>query len=219
MTEDSKESPRRGSSERQRGRRGRSVFVLPGEYTLRIGFGGESSETKIKVETDPRVEYEEGEIEAKYTDLKEIEAINASLAKATDRINEALEIVGDYDKKLKEKKEDSFKEIKEQSKEVKNGLNELMDEIVGKESDKQGIVRSPDPSVTSYVWSAMYYVATVSGKPGATEERLMTFARDKASEIIQKVNEFFEKDWNDYKVNIQAVELSPFKDYEKIDLK
>ena len=80
-------------------------------------------------------------------------------------------------------------------------------------SKKQGIIRSPVPSINSRIGTAYWYLDASPGLPAATEERLLFQLEEKLDAALKLVNDFFEKDWPRYRAAIEAEALSPFKDY------
>jgi hypothetical protein len=136
------------------------------------------------------------------------------------RLVACKEIIDDVSKRLKDKKGDEYKELKELGKATKDSIEALMTMMVGPDnSKKQGIVRSPDPNVNTYLFTARRYIGSGLHAPGATEERVMEHARTAVADAIEKVNAFFTDQWPAYRNKVEATDLSPFKDYEPIDIK
>lgn len=195
------------------------VTVLPGTYQVKVSFGGETAQTQIEVKADPRVQYAPNELKAKYDALKELEELSTNLTKATKSLSESLKIVNEYSGKLKDKKGDEFKAAKDLNKGTKEKIDLLLDEVFGKESDVQGIFRSPDPTVTTYLFRASRYIDSCEGVPGSTEQRLMKQAEEKVNAVIEKINEFFANDWSAYKTEMLKLDLNPFEEYEPVPVK
>lgn len=210
----SRRKPRKNASEPG------GVTVLPGKYGLRLKFGDQTDSTTISVRYDPRVDMQGSVLTAKRTMLKRIEKSRGVTAEAMLRLVESKELVEDYTKKMKEKDKDGFKDLIDRSKVVKDSIESLMIPFVGEDnSKKQGIVRSPVPSVSSRFGTASYYVGSALDRPGTTEERLVQQAEEKLAEAIDKVNRFYAEDWPAYRQEIEKADLSPFKNYEPLQNK
>ncbi|MEO1049654.1 MAG: hypothetical protein AAFX87_03490 [Bacteroidota bacterium] len=194
------------------------LTVLPGEYKLRLTFGDAKDSTIIKVGFDPRIEVSESTLKARYDKLKEVQNATAVAGKATERLVESKEIVDAYMKQLKGKEGEQYKALKEKNKAIKDSINALVDLMLGKEIKKQGITRSPDPSVVSRLGTASYYISSSLNVPGPTEERLVKQAMDKLKPILDKINAFYKNDWPAYKTEMEKADLSPFKEYEPLKL-
>ena len=71
-----------------------------------------------------------------------------------------------------------YKEQIDASKAIQDSIKLLMEPIVGKESDLQGIVSFLEVPVSSRLRSASGYMQSSLQAPGPTEERLMEQAED-----------------------------------------
>ncbi|MDH5598634.1 MAG: hypothetical protein OEY34_05895, partial [Cyclobacteriaceae bacterium] len=141
------------------------VTVLPGEYKLKIYFGDAIDSTLIKVRFDPRVSMSNEILLAQYNLLKKSEAYINTAAEATERLRNSLKILNDYEKSLKEKEGDTYKELLNKTKAIKDSVNVLFDEIIGKEPKGQGIIRDPEPSPVSYFYRLNYYIGSSLDMP------------------------------------------------------
>ncbi|MDX1628197.1 MAG: hypothetical protein R3345_05825, partial [Fulvivirga sp.] len=195
------------------------VDVLPGTYKLKMTFGEFTDSTMIDVHFDPRVEISETTLMAKRRMQKRLEADMEKAAEAMKRLRESKDIVSDYMKEMEEKDKEGFEELLKKSKAMQDSIESLMVPIVGEDySDEQGIVRSPIPSVSSRINTASYYIGSSLEAPGDTEERLVKQAEEKLAIALRDVNAFFEKAWPDFRKELEGVDLSPFKDYEPIEV-
>ena len=193
-------------------------FVLPGSYKVRMTFGDQKDSTTVKVGVDPRVEISDAVMQARYDKVGEIEKYIALAGRSTKRLHEAKKIAEEYGKQLKARKGDEWKELKDGNKAVLDSINNLMDLMVGKENKKQGFARNPIPTPTSYLFGARFYVQSSLDMPSATVDRLIEQGEGKLMPAIEKVNKFFEEQWPEYRSAMEAADLSPFKDYEPLEL-
>ncbi|MEO0555635.1 MAG: hypothetical protein AAF149_20690 [Bacteroidota bacterium] len=195
----------------------RGLTVLPGSYKLRLTFGEKSDSTMVNVRFDPRVEMSNSMLSAKREMLKRIENGQGLAGMAMQRLVESKEIADDYMKKMKEKDKEGFKEMIDKTKAVKDSIENLMIPFVGEDnSKKQGIIRSPIPSISSRFGTAGFYVSSALVAPGATELRLVEQAESKLEEAIEAVNEFYKNEWPQFRSAAEKADLSPFKEYEPL---
>jgi photosystem II stability/assembly factor-like uncharacterized protein len=195
----------------------RGVTVLPGTYTIKIHFGNETATKKINVAYDPRVEMPFEVLKSKYDLLKEIESKTAIAGEATQQLLASKEIVNDYKKRIKKQPElKNKKEILNSQDDILKTINNLLDDLLGKEDKRQGITATEFPSTVSYLYLARRYVSSLLQKPGATEFTLVKNANKKVSAQITKVNQFYKTDWVDYQKSIESLKLSPFKEVEEL---
>jgi photosystem II stability/assembly factor-like uncharacterized protein len=190
--------------------------VLPGEYKLRLTFGDQKDSTMITVKSDPRYNTPMAVIEARYAMIQNLNKMTEAAEKASSRLRESLKIVEDFEKTMKEMKRDDLKEAKDKTKAMKDSINGLMDYIFGPEDKRQGIVRSPDPTPLSYIFTAQSYVGSSRDPISDTDRRVFKHADDKITELVNKVNQFYSSAWPAYRAVMEKVSLSPFKDYEAI---
>ncbi len=118
---------------------------------------------------------------------------------------------------MKEKDKEQFKEEIKNSKAMKDSLEALIVPFVGEDnSKKQGIIRSPKPDIGDRIGNASYYAGSSLEAPGKTEERLQKQASEALAAQIAEVNKFFDNEWKSYREKMEQLDLSPFKDYEKL---
>ncbi|MDZ7715141.1 MAG: hypothetical protein U5J95_02910 [Balneolaceae bacterium] len=136
---------------------------------------------------------------------------------------EAMDMIEAAEAMLKANKndieEEQLSKMKDQTKAVKDSVQKLMDHVFGKEDDRQGITDSPERSVTSYLYSPYRHIGSSLGAPAETEKTLIGLAREKSNEAIGMINDFFAEDWPAYVEMMESVQLSPFKTFDKVEMK
>ena len=81
--------------------------------------------------------------------------------------------------------------------------------------DVKGIVRTSD-DLTNTIFSAMQLVGSSQGKPEGNAMITVNQTKEHLDRVLNKVNQFFEKDWKKYQDKVEAVKYSLFKKYEPI---
>jgi hypothetical protein len=194
------------------------VSVLPGTYQLKMTYGDQVDSASIDIVFDPRVEMQMSTLKAQQAFQKSLEELQKLAGEATTQILQAQEIADFYQKQLKEKDKEAFKESIEASKAIKDSLELLIEPFVGKDnSDRQGIIRSPIPDIGDRIGTAGYYVGSSLDEPGPTGERLKEQAEEALTAQIETVNTFFETEWKSYQEKMKALDISPFKEFKKLD--
>ena len=198
------------------------VTVIPGKYKIRMLFGGQEDSVEIDVKYDPRFEVGPEVHQARYNALKQVEKRVEMAGLAVSQLVDRRELADDFEKRLKELKklnaadEANYDSLIKDTKAIKDSIDILLDNFLGKEDERQGIVRSPDPSIMSYLYTARNYINSAVGAPGATEQRLLDHADSKLKPALSKVNNFFENQWQRYQQTIQQQKLIFFKPYEPV---
>lgn len=208
---------------KNRGNEPGGVTVLPGTYKIVMNYGDLKDSANISVKYDPRIETSEEANKAKYEAMKGLERKIEKAQLAVAQLVESRELTEDFEKRIKELKEvnkDSevpYDSLLKRSKAVKDSINSLIDEFLGKEDKRQGIVRSPDPTIMSYLSTARWYLSSTMDVPGPTENRLLNQADEKLKPMLQKVNGFFETEWEDYRKLMEQQTLTFFKTYKPVE--
>ncbi|MCB0651797.1 MAG: hypothetical protein KDC85_11015 [Saprospiraceae bacterium] len=213
----------RGPSRRERrGGRGEpgGVTVLPGKYMLKMTFGDQVDSVYIDVDYDPRIEMPMEVLVQQHDLLKELESKTEVAGKAVERLRASLEIIDDYKSRIEaEKDKTAFEDLLKRQKTLKDTINTMMDELLGKEDKRQGITMDEKPSTVSYLYTARSYVRSLQAVPGPTERQLIKNADDKLNQVLDKINNFYLNEWPVYRKEVEELKLSPFKDLEPLKLK
>ncbi|RKF02861.1 sortilin (neurotensin receptor 3) [Tenacibaculum lutimaris] len=194
------------------------VKVKPGTYRIKTTFGDQISEQNITVKFDPRLTISQTAINQKYDTGKELEKYQNIIADAVKQLVESKDIANSYKAKFTKKDKKAYKEQIKNSTETIKKIDSLLDIYFGKVDKRQGIIRNPDPTVTQRLGTANWYVNSRFGEQTATEKQLINQFKGAFKEVIQKTNAFFDKDWKEYKVEVEKIDLSPFKETEKFSV-
>ncbi len=191
--------------------------VLPGEYTIRLSHGKDTTTQVVNVILDPRVGIHTRNLKRLQTIYERQMEITASVTQAMDRIREAKSIVGSVNKMLDVKKNKSHKALQKKGKTMSDSLKVLEELIVNKKG-LQGIVRSP--KILSGKISALnrYLYSNLSG-PNKSHDYLLEYSEAETGKVLEQVNTFFKDEWPEYQSAVEDAELSLFKDYTPIEMK
>ena len=84
--------------------------------------------------------------------------------------------------------------------------------------DVQGIYRNPN-LLNSKLGNAYWGLLRTQGFVGQTQTRNVEQAIAALKPIVEKVNDFFTSKWPAYQKAVEEAKLSPFKPYEKLEVK
>jgi hypothetical protein len=194
------------------------VRVLPGTYRAVLSYGDLNSEQTIKVEHDPRTDFNLDDKKEIYSAAKTLETYLGAAAKATKQLAQSKQIANEFLESLKIKDEEGFEQEIEHTEEVSDKMDNLFELFFGKEDNRQGITSDPAVSVLERLGTASYYVGTRQNGLTNTEHTLIKNAKSALQNALQKVNAFFENDWSAYQSAVESIDLSPFKATEMINL-
>jgi photosystem II stability/assembly factor-like uncharacterized protein len=189
--------------------------VLPGTYKLRVLFAGKKDSTLVTVKSDPRFNFTQTDLEARYNLLKDVQKLTKITSEAVKRLKESTSVVEDFEKKIKDLKRADLKDAETKTKAMKDSLTNVMDYIFGKEDKRQGLTRSND-SRLSFIGRASGFISSATGPINETDRRVFTQAEGKINEILNRVNSFYDSQWKNYRSEMEKVNMSLFKDYQPL---
>ncbi len=192
--------------------------VKPGIYLLKLTFGDHSSETNIKVESDPRLNISTQNINEVYNANKKIAQMTQTAANAVKQLVQSKETAKGFQDKFKKADKEKYKAPIKASKDIVKQIDSVIALYLGKEDKRQGIIRNPEPTVLQRLGTAGWYVGSRKTGLTATETTLMNQAKEALQDALEKTNSFFFDEWNSYKSAIEKVEVSPFKEVDAFNL-
>tara|TARA_B000000609_G_scaffold154210_1_gene143609 strand:- start:11 stop:3172 length:3162 start_codon:yes stop_codon:yes gene_type:complete len=192
----------------------RGPSVLPGEYTVRLTYQKNTQEQVVNVIMDPRVGVDMDNLEKIQKIYNRQMEIVSSVTNAMDQIRDARSVVASVNKFLDVKNKVNHKELQSSGKAMTDSLKVLQELILNKEG-LQGIVRSPDILSAKINSINRYLYSNLTG-PNSSHEFLMKFSENETKIVLERINQFFLKDWPNYRSAVEKEELSMFKNYRPI---
>ncbi|MBT8258256.1 MAG: hypothetical protein KJO49_07275 [Bacteroidia bacterium] len=194
------------------------VGVKPGTYKVVLHFGDQTSEQMIKVISDPRIDVNTAAINEIYSASKEVEKMRQLAADAVKQLVQSKNISGEYRASLSKLDKEKYKEEIKASKDIAKAIDEILDLYLGKVDNRQGITRNPDPSVNQRIGIAGRYAGSRQNGISSTERRLMDQAKASLEEALGQTNGFFNEKWKEFRVKMESLDISPFKDTKVFNL-
>ena len=201
-------------SRRVRPRRGEpgGAGVKPGTYRVVLHYGDQSSESNIKVASDPRLEVSQKNIDEVYAAAKELEKLQKSSADAVKQLSESKTIAEKFKKDLSKLDKEGFKVQIKESKEIVKAIDSLIDKYLGKVDKRQGITRNPEVTPLQRLRTAASYVFNSQNGLTSTETTLIKHAKDALDKLFGETNNFFNTEWKSYQEKMSQVKMDPFKE-------
>lgn len=199
----------------------RGTTVKPGSYRAEIAYNGATSSTMVKIESDPRLPVSEKAIKDGYDASKKLEKMTEIAANAVKQLVESKNSIEELNSKFKKSEVDSTSTAsKNYKKEIKMGkgvikqIDSIIALYIGKEDKRQGITRNKENTVMDRIGNASFYSESRPNGLTLTENTLISHAEKQLKEVIETTNTFFETEWKEYKKEINALEISRFKETE-----
>ena len=209
MDERGVERPRRKPRASKREPSG--VTVLPGQYQAVLETTTQQNTVTIEVRIDPRIETTQTGLKSNYVAMKSLEGLIDVSAKAIKQLSESKATLADYQKRLTKADKEKHQKLIDQCKEASKKITSLIDQFLGKEDKRQGIVRNPESTVMTRISTARRYVSSRPNGITTTESKLIAHAKTDTKSALEKVNSFYTDKWPALKATIEAVELKEFK--------
>ena len=212
MNEAGADQPSREIKKRKNEPRG--VSVKPGTYRLELKYLDNTTSSAIEIKSDPRVEISEMAINDRYQRGKELEELTQTTANAVKQLAESKGIAEKYKVDLAKKDKVLYLEEIKVSKIIIKRIDSIIDRYVGKEDKRQGITNSSYVPVTNRISTASRYSGSRPNGITKTEIVLIQQVKEKLEAVLKETNLFFETDWENYKIEMNQLDLSPFKKTE-----
>ena len=196
----------------------RGVKVKPGNYRVVFESKNSISETEIIVKTDPRFNISDKAIEDRYNYSKQIEGFFKKAAAAVNQLKESKKILDHYKNRIGKNDNESDKKLLKKISENIVQIEEIISLFLGKEDNRQGIVRNPENSIIKRLNSARRYAGSRPNGITKTEKKLLEQAYNDLKKGLEKTNNFFSNNWDDLKNEIESINMSEFKSIKKFDI-
>lgn len=197
---------------RKRNREPGGVSVKPGTYKAVLHYGDKTSETTIKVASDPRLNISQNNINEVYNASKQLEQLQQTAADAVKQLVESKTIAQNYKQKLSKHDKELYKTQIDLSKEIIKTIDSLIDKFLGKVDKRQGITRNPEVTPMQRLGTAQWYVGESQNGLTSTENTLIKQAKDALDELLGETNNFFTEKWKAYQSKMENIAVNPFKE-------
>jgi len=194
------------------------VLVKPGTYKLVLSFGDQTSEEIITVKSDPRLNKSKNSIDDVYNASKDIENMTQIMADAVKQLAESKQIAKKYQSDLKILDKELYKDQIKDSKKIIKKIDDVIAIYLGKEDKRQGITRNPEVTISQRINLANSYIRSRQNGLTSTENTLIKHAEKALQDGLDKTNTFFNEEWTVYKMSIEEIKTSPFKNVKSFKL-
>ncbi len=188
--------------------------VLPGKYKVVVSYGTQKDSTMLMVNADPRLPVSDADRKAKALALDEFYKMVSTATDAFSRIRDAQKTVKTVGDALANAPADTKKELTKLGKTMQDSLGKLELLFVAPENQK-GISRTDD-NLTTTIFRTTSYLNASDGAPGQSAQITMAAAKKELNEVVNRINQFFTKDFATYQQKVEAAAFSLFKKYEPI---
>lgn len=189
--------------------------ALPGTYKVEFVYGDQKAETSINVFSDPRIETTLADLKAKDDFMKQMEAMQTEMSKATEQMSDVEKTIQKVESITKDVDTEEVKELQKATKDIKKKLDKVKEAFNGPTREGQGIIRNLYPTTMSMQFAPRGYVRSSYKAPGATEKRLLEHAKQAADEAYAVLNEFINGDWKAFEEKVKSTPIDLFEAIKK----
>jgi photosystem II stability/assembly factor-like uncharacterized protein len=190
--------------------------VLPGRYKVIGSYGKEKDSTWIQVQSDARTDRSLVDIQAKMDAQNDYMKMIEKITKSWNALKEADKWVGNAEIGIGNAPDTVKTAIAKQGKSMRDSISTLM-KLFLEPKDVKGISRNPSV-LGNMIFEPMQYLGAASGKPTQNTLYAVEKVRNAARPILEKVNQFFEKDWSKYQEAVEKARTNLSMKYEAVKI-
>jgi len=191
--------------------------VLQGTYKLVVTYARSSDSTLVVVKDDPRLGNRNDIKLAQKNMINRLRKSADKLTEGMDRLTDAEEVCTKIQSQLKGVEGKETDSLRKTTTKMTDEIKAIREIISGKTSDRQGLTRNPfDVTVMNQMQQAQQSISSKMVAPGQQEETLIVNAEKAISDLIEKINSFFDTKWKDYRQQVENTKVNLFKEYKPI---
>ena len=180
------------------------TLVVPGEYTAKLTYHGQSDSTTITVGVNPKITTTKAEMEEKSKLFDQHYANVVRATAAVDQIRNAKADITRITSMMKDQEVVS-EEIEHLHKTMKKALDELLYEAISKEV--QGFSVNPD-LVSAKLSNADRYLQSPLVPANSSQRLVLEESINVTNDFVGRVNAWFEEHWDGYRAKVGELSLS-----------
>jgi photosystem II stability/assembly factor-like uncharacterized protein len=188
--------------------------VAPGTYKIVAQYGDFKDSTLITVVEDHRLNYTLAEREAKAVAIRDLNKSIEKAEKAYNRLKDAEKIMKLIDDQFQNVPDSTKKQVTDLAKPIRDSIG-ILKSLFFSQKEIKGIQRNPD-FLNSRFWKARGYISEGRATPNSDAKLAFEEVNAELTKINDHINLLFDKPWKDYKVAVEAVKYSLFKDFERL---
>ena len=198
------------------GRRG-GLNVLPGMYTAKVKYEDQEASQTFPVKTDPRLHVDLKVLKANYEKAKDAQKLSRVIRDAGRQIQQTQKAIQTFQEFARAQRDPKLRELMKGARELETKLKEFS-ETLNPTPAKQGMA-DRSAGLNSQVMSAAFGISG-SGIEPVSQAAQVKFdkVKPKAEEFLAKLNEFYQKDVENFKKAVQDSGFSLFGSFTPLKL-
>jgi uncharacterized protein YoxC len=190
--------------------------VLPGKYKLVLTLGANSDSTYVVVKDDPRLGDRTAVRKAQRDLQSRLRKSADKLTAGMDRLTESEDVMRKVEAQIRDMQGKEIDSLRKSTKAMQDSIKAIREFISGVPQTRQGTGQVPQITIMSQLQQANQGIASKPIAPGAKEIEMVGWAEAAISQAVQRINNFFEGKWKDYRRQVEGTPMKLFKDYTPI---
>ncbi len=190
--------------------------VLPGTYKIIIAYGAHKDSTVVTVKADPRLQVSMADLQAREAVYKDMEKIVRAAAAGADRLREASKAIKRVDTAMEAAADSTRQQIAKLGKSMQDSIAAIEKLIWGEGGSK--VAPYPGVPLSRSIGMVMQYMRSLDGTANQAVSRTMDSARRHTTEVLAKINAFFDSDFTAYQKKVEAAQVSLFKTTKPVSI-
>lgn len=191
--------------------------VLPGKYAVRIKMGKQEVSETVEVLSDPRVTMDAASRQEKYETTMKVGSHLEVASEAVDRIQKTRKAIDAIMAQIKDRKDDTAKDLKKASADLKKSLTKVADMFIDDPGSTQGMTRRPN-TASARLGSVLRSLGSSWDAPTPTQLTYLRQAESILDDALKNFNKVFTEAVPSYKAKVEQAKLSLFPDSDTLDL-
>lgn len=193
----------------------RGSQVLPGKYLVVIQYQGLSDSSEVTVLPDPRSIIPKVELDAKEVAIERFQSIAKKATKGFNYLKEAKSTLEKVKSQLADAPDTLKKEIIGMGKTIKDSISVLM-ELYMMPEDFKGLEHFTK-RLNSKLYSTANFINSCEGRPSPSALLALDLLEKEVGGVVARINRFILESWNPFRLKVEAIPYTPFKDFKPID--
>ncbi len=188
--------------------------VLPGNYWVKVQYMGYRDSIQVTVQEDPRLPISTADRTAKNAATYDLYKTVERVTKAYNRLKDAEKTIGLVEGQFANVPDSTKKEIIKLGGVIRDSIATLKEKFF-QHKEIKGIQRNEE-NMNARLYNALGYIGGDRGAPNAGAQTSIATAKRQAEALIEKVNTLFDGPWKEYRIKVEAMKYSLFKDFDRI---
>jgi len=192
--------------------------VMPGTYTISLTYQGQTQTSSATVHADPRLEVELEDYAARQVEIDRHRKIVEAATEMFDQLRDAQDVVDHVNTRLSFVEQELNDSLSKRGKAMTDSILSILHLY----TNPQDFVGYDHVTVRLSTLlsnaSSHFSFSPIKGGISKTAKLALDEAEAELARVHARYQKFFAEDWAAYRAEIEAVDWTPFKEHEPVEL-